>query len=238
MKKLRIAALGDLHVHDAVPDTYISLFEEISQKADILVRCGDLTDRGTIHEAELLAQQLSPLKLPAVGILGNHDHESGFAMQVKDVLKNAKMAFLDDEAYVFQNVGFAGTKGFMGGFERYMLGPFGEDPIKKIVDEAVKESLVLETSLNNLHTRKKVVALHYAPIRQTVEGEPLEIFSFLGSSRLVDPIDNYDVTAVFHGHAHYGSPLGKTLKGIPVYNVASPLMIKHFPKKPYALVEV
>lgn len=237
--KLKIAALGDIHVKETSEGAYQDLFSELSEKADVLVLCGDLTDHGFSHEAEILAKELQILRIPAAGVLGNHDYESGQADQVKKILRDAKIVLLDDENFELGNVGFAGVKGFGGGFEKYMLSPFGEDQTKAFAQEAVSEALKLETNLAKLKTEHKVVALHYSPIRATITGEPLEIYPFLGSSRLEETINRFGhVSAVFHGHSDFGTHEGKTAKGIPVYNVALPLMKRIFPEKPYALIEL
>lgn len=239
MKKLKIAAIGDLHVRENSQGAYKELFTEISQKADVLVLCGDLADHGLIEEAKVLAEELAACSIPVVGVLGNHDFESGQQDEIKKILTDAKMTILDGEpSFEYEGVGFAGVKGFAGGFEKFMLGPFGEDAIKTFAHESVNEALKLENALSRLKTEKKVVLLHYAPIRGTIEGEPLEIFPFLGSSRLAEPIDTFDVTVAFHGHADYGTTHGKTQKGIPVYNVALPLLQKTTPKQPYALIDI
>ncbi len=237
-KKVRIAAIGDLHVRENSSGEYHELFQELSEKADVVVLCGDLTDHGLPMQAEILANELSMCRIPVVGVFGNHDFESNQYEAVKKILHDAKMIMLEDEEYIVGDVGFTGVKGFCGGYEKYMLGPFGESPIKHFVQAAVDETLKLESNLQRLSTKYKVVALHYSPIRDTIKGEPLEIYPFLGSSRLVEPIERFDVSVVFHGHANYGTPKGKTPKGIPVYNVALPLLRKISPKQHYALTEL
>jgi Icc-related predicted phosphoesterase len=190
-------------------------------------------------EAERLGNDLRACRVPVVAVLGNHDYQSGHVDEVKKILISAKVTILDEnETFEINGVGFAGVKGFGGGFDRHMLTPFGEEPIKHFVNEAVSESLKLEVALNSLRTDKTVVVLHYAPIAATVAGEPPEIYPFLGSSRLAETIDHFDVDAVFHGHAHHGSPEGKTLKGTPVYNCCVQLVGKLKPEQPYALVTV
>jgi Icc-related predicted phosphoesterase len=236
---LRIAAMGDLHVHQNSGDGLQSIFEKASQNSDVLVLCGDLTHLGLPVEAERLGNDLRACRVPVVAVLGNHDYQSGHADEVKKILISAKVTILDEnETFEINGVGFAGVKGFGGGFDRHMLTPFGEEPIKHFVNEAVSESLKLEVALNSLRTDKTVVVLHYAPIAATVAGEPPEIYPFLGSSRLAETIDHFDVDAVFHGHAHHGSPEGKTLKGTPVYNCCVQLVGKLKPEQPYALVTV
>jgi uncharacterized protein len=212
--KLRIAAMGDLHVHQNSGDGLQSVFEKISNNADVLALCGDLTHLGLPVEAERLANDLRSCRVPVVAVFGNHDYQSGQVEEVRKVLTSAKVTILDEtETFEMKGVGFAGVKGFCGGFDRHMLTPFGEESIKHWVTESVNESLKLEVALNNLRTEKTVVVLHYAPIAGTVIGEPPEIFPFLGSSRLAETIDHFDVDVVFHGHAHHGTHEGKTMKG-------------------------
>jgi Icc-related predicted phosphoesterase len=236
---LRVAAVGDLHVHQNVDEGLQALFENISNNADVLALCGDLTHLGLPSEAKRLANELRACRIPVVAVLGNHDYQSGNAEEVKKVLRSAKVKVLEEtETFELNGVGFAGTKGFGGGFDKHMLTPFGEEAIKHFVGEAVNESLRLEVALNGLYTEKTVVVLHYSPIAQTCVGEPPEIFPFLGSSRLAETIDHFDVNAIFHGHAHHGTLKGKTTKGTPVYNCCYQLMQKLRSQLPYALVEV
>jgi Icc-related predicted phosphoesterase len=236
---LRVAAVGDLHVHQNSTEGYQELFDKISQNADVLALCGDLTHLGLPEEAEHLAGDLRACRVPVVAVLGNHDHQSGQADQVKKILRAGKVVMLEEtETFALRGVGFAGAKGFGGGFDKHMLTPFGEDPIKHFVTEAVNESLRLEVALNSLRTEKIVVVLHYSPIAATVVGEPPEIFPFLGSSRLAEAIDHFDVNAVFHGHAHLGTHEGKTMKGTPVYKCCFQLVQQLKPEQPYALIEV
>ena len=236
---LRVAAVGDLHVHQNSPDSLQAVFDKISQSADVLVLCGDLTHLGLPQEAEKLVSDLRTCRIPVLAVLGNHDYQSGQQEEVKKVLRAGKITVLEEtETFELNGVGFAGAKGFGGGFDKHMLTPFGEESIKHFVTEAVNESLRLEISLNSLRTEKTVVVLHYSPIAGTVMGEPPEIFPFLGSSRLAETIDHFDVNVVFHGHAHHGSYEGKTTKGIPVYNCCMQLMKQANPERPFALVEV
>ena len=236
---LRVAAIGDLHVHQNSDDTLQKLFEQVSQTADVLCLCGDLTHLGLPKEAERLANDLRSCRVPVVAVLGNHDYQSGHVEEVKKILCDSKVVILEEsETFELKGVGFAGAKGFGGGFDKHMLTPFGEDSIKQFVTEAVNESLRLEVALNGLRTEKTVVVLHYAPIAATVVGEPPEIFPFLGSSRLAETIDHFDVDVVFHGHAHHGTYKGRTNKGTPVYNCCLQLVGKNTPERPYALIEV
>ena len=236
---VRVAAVGDLHVHQNSPDSLQILFEKISKNADVLALCGDLTHLGLPQEAEKLVNDLRSCRIPVVAVLGNHDYQSGQHEDVKKVLSAAKVTMLEEsETFELNGVGFAGAKGFGGGFDKHMLTPFGEESIKHFVTEAVNESLRLEVALNGLRTEKTVVILHYSPIAATVVGEPPEIFPFLGSSRLAETIDHFDVNAVFHGHAHHGTCQGKTTKGTPVYNCCMQLMQSVNSEQPYALVEI
>lgn len=226
---VRVAALGDLHYTKFSQGALLDLFNEINQAADIFLMCGDLTDYGLPEEAHLLAKDLNAsLKIPMVGILGNHDFESGQQDEVKDILCEAGVKMLDGDAYEINGIGIAGTKGFAGGFGRGALGAWGESAIKMFVQEAVNEAMKLESGLARLRTPVKIAMLHYSPIQKTVENEPVDIFPFLGSSRLEDPLLRYPVAAVVHGHAHYGTPEGATTNNIPVYNVALPLMRRTF----------
>jgi Icc-related predicted phosphoesterase len=236
--KIKIAAIGDIHVTENSLGAYRGLFTDISKKADILALCGDLTQHGLASEAKILADDLAALTIPVVAVLGNHDHHSDTAHEVKAILKAAHVHFVEDEAFVFRDVGFAGVKGFGGGFIGHMLTPFGEKTIKDFVAEAVNEALNLENTLHTLETDKMAVLLHYSPIADTVRGEPEAIFPFLGSGRLEESINHFPVKAVFHGHAHHGTYAGKTSRGIPVYNCAFEIMRKRNPAEPYALIEL
>lgn len=230
---IRIAAVSDVHYGKTSHGALQSLFAEITETADILVLAGDLTDYGLSEEAKALAKDLtSSLKIPAVGVLGNHDFEAGEEKEVARILTDAGVRMLDGDTYEVHGIGFAGVRGFCGGFGRGALGAWGEGVIKAFVHEAISEALKLESALARLKTDHRIAVIHYAPIRETVEGEPLEIYPFLGSSRLEEPLSRYDVTAVFHGHAHRGALEGKTAKGIPVYNVSLPLLRERFPDRP------
>jgi Icc-related predicted phosphoesterase len=233
---VRIAAIGDLHVEESSVHPYAELFAEISAAADVLALCGDLTNLGTPREAEILAEDLRACRIPTLGVLGNHDLECGRGEEVARILHQAGLHLLEAQICDVKGVGFAGVKGFAGGFDNKMLSPFGEEAIKAFVAEAVNEAMRLENSLRRLRTERMVVVLHYAPVAATVVGEPLEIYPFLGSSRLAETIDRFSVNAVVHGHAHHGSYAGSTNKGVPVYNVA-----RHVQKpsgRPYALIEI
>ena len=239
-KHLRIAAIGDIHVSKSSQGTFHQMFAQISTSADVLVLCGDFTDYGLPEEARILARELTTsVNIPVIAVLGNHDYESGYQDEIRQILSDAGVAVLDGEATEVHGVGFAGVKGFGGGFGRGALGPWGEQGIKAFVQEAIDESLKLEAALARLRTTRRVALLHYSPVRSTVEGEPPEIFPYLGSSRLEEPINRYRVSAVFHGHAHRGSAEGRTASGVPVYNVAMPLLARLNPDRPpYLIVEL
>jgi Icc-related predicted phosphoesterase len=233
-----VAAIGDLHVRDSSKNRYRDLFAEITEVADVLALAGDLTDLGKVSEAELLAEDLRHCQIPMVGVLGNHDYEHGQAEEVTRILRQAGVTMLDEQATVVEGVGFAGVKGFVGGFGRSELGAFGEDAIKGFVDESRNEARKLENQLRSLKTDRTVAVLHYSPIAATVEGEPPEIFPFLGSSRLANAIDRFEnVSAVVHGHAHRGAFRGETPGGVPVYNVAQ-MVVQAEEGRPYALIQV
>jgi Icc-related predicted phosphoesterase len=234
---LRIAAIGDLHVAKTSQGKFQPLFSQISSSADVLLLCGDFTDYGLPDEARILARELaSSVKIPVIAVLGNHDYESGKQDEIRQILAEAGVNVLDGEVFEVQGVGFAGVKGFAGGFGRGALGPWGEQAIKHFVQEAVDEALKLEAALARLRTQRRVAVLHYSPVRGTVEGEPLEIYPYLGSSRLEEPINRYRVSAVFHGHAHRGAPEARTATGVPVYNVAMPLLARLNPDRPPFLI--
>jgi Icc-related predicted phosphoesterase len=235
---LTLAAIGDLHVTETSQNRYRDLFAEISDKADVLALCGDLTNFGKISEAEVLAEDLKHCTIPMVGVLGNHDYECGVPDEVARIFSDVGVQMLGEQATMIDGVGFAGVKGFVGGFGRGELGPFGETAIKAFVDESREEARKLENALRSLRTDRVVAVLHYAPIRETVEGEPLEIYPFLGSSRLANAVDRFDnVKAVVHGHAHRGRYEGATPGGIPVYNCAQYVVEPAF-GRPYALLEI
>lgn len=237
---LRIAAIADIHVKKSSGGTLQPIFTQATQQADVLLLCGDLTDYGTPDEARILAKEITTsLRIPAIGVLGNHDCESNQEKELVDILTDAGVVMLDGDSYELHGVGFAGTKGFAGGFGRRALGAWGEQIIKSFVHEAIEEALKLEAALARLRTPQKIGVLHYSPIQATVNGEPPEIVAFLGSSRLEEPLDRYRVTAVFHGHAHRGSPEGRTKGNAPVYNVAMQVLANSFPSQPpFRVIEV
>ena len=237
---VRVAAVGDIHLGGKGFDAPLQiLFGQVSDHADVLALCGDLTDRGEPEEARLMAKALASVTVPIVAVLGNHDYESGKEREVARILEDAGVHVLDGAAHEVLGVGFAGIKGFAGGFGRRALGPWGEGVIKQFVREALDEALKLETALRQLRTERRVALLHYSPVAATVAGEPLEIYPFLGCSRLEEPLTRYPVDVIFHGHAHHGTPEGRTMGDVPVYNVSMVLLQENFPDRPaFRVVEL
>jgi len=236
---VRLAAVGDLHVKKTSQGTIAPLLAPVNEQADILLLCGDLTDYGLPEEAAILAKELSVVRIPIVAVLGNHDFESGQQGEVCRILSEAGVRLLDGETCEIQGVGFAGAKGFVGGFGRSTLGAWGEPAIKRFVQEAIDEAMKLESALARLRTQHRVAVLHYSPIAATVAGEPMDIFPYLGTSRLEEPLNRYPVNLVVHGHAHHGALEGRTSGGTPVYNVALPLLMHSFPQNPgFRVVEL
>lgn len=223
-RTLRIAAVADLHVAEENRGMVNELVSAANHQADILVLAGDLTTHGRPSQAELLIEELRPLDIPVVAVLGNHDHEAGEADAITRALCDADIHVLDGGHVTIQGVGFAGIKGFAGGFGRGALAPFGEELIKDFVQHALDEALKLENALRALRTDVRVAVLHYAPCPETVVGEPEIIYPFLGSSRLLQPIETMEADVVFHGHAHHGSRHAVSPGGIDIYNVSLPLM--------------
>jgi Icc-related predicted phosphoesterase len=231
-KMVRVAAIGDLHCTKGSRGAFQPLFARIVESAELLVIAGDLTDYGLPEEAQVLVKELATVRIPIVAVLGNHDIESGQEAEIRQILAGAGVTVLNGDACEIHGIGIAGVKGFGGGFGKHALGPWGETIIKQFVREAVDEALKLETALARLRTRHLLALLHYSPIEQTVEGEPLEIYPFLGSSRLEEPIGRYPVSLVVHGHAHRGQLEGRTKTGVPVYNVSMPLLTRNDADKP------
>jgi Icc-related predicted phosphoesterase len=239
-ESVRLAAVGDLHYGRESRGALQPILSAVARvEADVLLLCGDLTDYGLPQEAsELVRELVSAVKVPIVGVLGNHDYESGAVTEVRKILTDGGIRLLDGETVEVHGIGFAGVKGFAGGFGRGVLGPWGEEAIKRFVHEAVEEALKLESALARLRTATRVALLHYAPIVDTVEGEPREIFPYLGCSRLEEPLSRYSVNAVFHGHAHHGKPEGRISTGSPVYNVSLPLLMETTPNQPLRVLDV
>jgi len=228
--KIRIAAVGDIHVRENDRGKWAPCFKNVSNIADIFVICGDLTDTGDEMEAEVLAEELKACKVPVVAVLGNHDYEKNRHKLIRQTMISHGVHVLDGEAVIIKGVGFAGVKGFGGGFDNHMLSMFGEGAMKAFVQEAVDEALHLDRALARLDQEHgnipKVAVMHYAPIKETIYGEPEVIYPFLGSSRLSEPLNRRNVVVAFHGHAHAGMLEGQTSSGIKVFNVARPILQK------------
>ncbi|ADV66050.1 metallophosphoesterase family protein [Deinococcus maricopensis] len=237
-RTVRIAAVSDIHCTKTSQGTLAPLLTQAAREADVLLLPGDLTDYGLADEAHVLVRELAGVRVPVVAVLGNHDFENGTPDDVRGILSDAGVTILDGEACEVHGVGFAGAKGFGGGFGRFTLGAWGEAPIKAFVKEALDEAMKLEAALARLRTPQRVAVLHYAPVAATVQGEPPEIFPFLGTSRLEEPLTRFPVAAVFHGHAHNGAPEGQLTNGTPVFNVALPLLRQHRADAPYHLLEL
>ena len=240
--KIRVAAVADIHVRENDKGKWTDYFKDIPRHADVLIIGGDLTDTGDEGEAQVLSDELKSCTIPVVGVLGNHDYEKGRHKLIRKILQNDNVHILDGEGVVIKGVGFAGIKGFGGGFDNHMLSMFGEGAMKAFVQEAVDEALHLERALARLEQEhegiKKIAVLHYSPIAETITGEPEVIYPFLGSSRLAEPLERLRVTAAFHGHAHAGKLEGTTASGVPVYNVAKPILMKAGMEQPYFVLEV
>jgi uncharacterized protein len=235
---MRIAATADLHYS---PQSYASLkdqFERVRDEADVLILAGDLTNYGRPNEMEPLLNVLLALRIPMVAVLGNHDYESSREEELCQMMLAAGIKVLDGTAYERDGVGFAGTKGFVGGFGREMLTAFGEREIKQFVQASIDEALKLERAMAQLRTDKRVVVLHYSPVVDTVEGEAREIFPFMGTSRLGEVVDRHGANLVVHGHAHHGKMDGRTPGGIAVHNVAISRLQEQQPSAVYRIFEM
>jgi Icc-related predicted phosphoesterase len=242
VKKLRIAAVADIHFRETDKGKWADYFKEVSKQSDVLLIGGDLTDTGDEKEAQVLADELKMCTVPVVAVLGNHDYEKGRQKLIRQIVQNERMHVLDGESVIIENVGFAGVKGFGGGFNDHMLSMFGEDAMKAFVTEAVNQALSLDRALNRLDQEneniKKVVLLHYSPIASTVIGEPEQVFPFLGCSRLAEPLSRRHVVVAFHGHAHKGTLEGEAPGGIKVFNVAKNILQKAGYVNPFFVYEV
>lgn len=235
---MRIAATADLHFS---PQSYDRIREPLGQvrdEADVLVIAGDLTNYGKPEEMHSLLNALVRLRIPIVAVLGNHDYESSCEQELMKMMTDEGIKVLDGSSYERDGIGFAGAKGFIGGFGRGVLTAFGEKEIKAFVQASLDETLKLERALSMIRTEKIVIVTHYAPICETVIGEPQEIWPYLGSSRLSEVIDRHGAKLALHGHAHHGRPDGKTTGGVPVHNVALSLLLQHNGGKPYRVFDV
>jgi len=232
MATFRLAAMGDLHCRDDQHGRFREVVKAVNGEAEGFVLCGDLTERGAVDEAKTLAEAFAMLRVPCAAVLGNHDFEAGHQREIVRILREVKVGVLDGEYEVFdKRLGVAGVKGFGCGFDKGTLQAFGEPAIKAFVQESVNEALKLEAALGQLDVPHRIVIMHYAPIVGTTEGEAPELRPFLGTSRLAMSVDAFGAQAIFHGHAHHGALEGRTPRGVPVYNVAMPLLRKAFDRR-------
>ncbi len=238
----KIAAIADIHVRKTDKDKWETYFKEVSAYADVLLICGDLTHTGDESEATILAGELKFCTVPVICVLGNHDYDKGQQKLIRRAIEGPGVHVLDGETMIIGNIGFAGIKGFGGGFGDNMLSMFGESAVKIFVQETINEAALLARALNKLDAspivHHKIVLMHYSPLRATVVGEPEAIFPFLGSSRLVGPMISNRVTACFHGHAHNGTLEGNINSEIKVFNVSKPVLVKAGYTCPYYLFEL
>jgi len=235
---MRIASTADIHFS---PQSYDHIREPLSHvrdEADVLIIAGDLTNYGKPEEMESLLNGLVRLRIPIVAVLGNHDYESGHQDDLIRMMTAEGIKVLDGTGYERDGVGFAGTKGFLGGFGRGVLTSFGEPQIKVFVQAALDETMKLERALMQLRSEKRVVVLHYAPVVDTVRGEPEQIFPYLGSSRFSEVVDRHGAKFIVHGHAHHGALEGRTTAGIPVHNVSLSLLMAQQPPCVYRVFDV
>ena len=235
---MRVAATADLHFTAQRFSILQDQLNKVRDEADVFLLAGDLTNFGKADEMEPLLNAIVRLRIPTIAVLGNHDYESGQEGELMRMMTTAGIKVLDGSAYERDGVGFAGTKGFLGGFGRGVLTAFGEPEVKTFVRASIEEALKLERAMSQLRTPKRVVLLHYAPIVTTVEGEALEIYPFMGTSRLAEVIDRHGADLVIHGHAHNGKLEGRTTAGIPVYNVAITLLESQKPSAVYRVFDV
>lgn len=231
---MRIAAVGDIHMTQGGRGLLRPHIEALAGRADALLLAGDLTFAGRLEEAQVLAAELEGAPLPVIAVLGNHDYHRGKESAIRETLARVGVTILEGESITLdidgRTLGIAGVKGFCGGFKGSHGHKFGEPEMKAFIQAADDAALALETQLRALKTDRRVALVHYAPIRETVEGERAEIFAYLGSYQLAEAIDRAGADIAFHGHAHYGSVEGVTPGGVPVRNVAMPVI-----KKPYEI---
>ncbi|HYU59029.1 MAG TPA: metallophosphoesterase [Actinomycetota bacterium] len=221
---IRVAATGDLHFGQDSAGTLRPHLDGLARDADLLLIAGDLTKAGEPDEAAVLAAELRDLPVPAVAILGNHDHHADREDEVAAAVEDAGVAVLRERGTVVHvaglRVGIAGAKGFGGGFPGASASDFGEPEMKAFVRHTKNIAVLFEAALAELEADLRIALLHYAPVRETLEGEPLEIYPFLGSSLLGEAIDRAGADLALHGHAHRGSEHGRTPGGVEVRNVA------------------
>ncbi|MHB9107628.1 MAG: metallophosphoesterase family protein [Armatimonadota bacterium] len=229
-----VAAVGDIHWHVERRRTFHHHFDTVHEVADFLVLPGDLTGSGLPEEMRALTEVLVRVKVPVLCVLGNHDMHTDHTDECVRILRDAGVHVLmgGGDAMTFEKngltIGFCGTKGFCGGFGARCLTPFGEQSIKTFISETKDEAARIHQDLSGMECDIRIVVLHYAPVQDTVLGEPMELYPFLGSSLLCEPIDRLGADLVLHGHAHYGSEHGASESGIPVRNVALPVLQRSY----------
>lgn len=225
---MRVAAVGDVHYGSDSTGWLRPHFEGLAADADVLLIAGDLTRSGQAAEAAVLGADLRTVSVPVVVVLGNHDWHRGEERDIRTVLEQSGVTVLDGESIVLDlpggRLGIAGCKGFGGGFAGACATPFGEPEMKAFVGRTQRESARLEDALNGMRADARVALLHYSPIQATLMGERTEIHAFLGSYLLAEAIDRAGCDLCVHGHAHNGTPTGVTPGGVPVHNVAMPLI--------------
>jgi len=225
---IRIAAVGDVHVDKDVLGRFRPALEELPDRADVLLVAGDLTRHGTVEEARCFATEFGGLGVPVVTVLGNHDYQSDQQARVTDVLAESGITVLEGEATVLElhgrRLGVAGVKGFGGGFAGRCTSEFGEPETKAFARHGREAADALGYCLRSLDCDVRVALTHYSPIPETLVGEPLEIYPFLGSYHLAQAIDSAPTALAVHGHAHAGTERGLTPGGVKVRNVAHPVI--------------
>lgn len=217
---MRIAAIGDLHCTVESRGRTRRLLAGVEEAADVLCLAGDLANVGLPEEMEVLLEDLRGLTLPIVAVVGNHDHENDQCPGLTEMMRQAGVCVLDSTVCEIGEAAFVGTKGFCGGFGKRQIAVFGEQALKTFVLTSEEEAERLGAAARTMRAEKRVALLHYAPIRDTLRGESEELYPFLGASRLADVLDRSGVNVIFHGHAHHGSPEGRTPGGALVFNVA------------------
>jgi Icc-related predicted phosphoesterase len=229
---IRVAAAGDLHVGADSKGALRPYLSDVAARADALLLAGDLTKTGEPEEAEVLADELDGIGIPVVAVLGNHDHHAERPDEVRARLQRVGVVVLEGDGCVLEvpsgTLGVAGVKGFGGGFIGACATEFGEQEMKRFVHVTRSTATALGTALEELASDVRIALLHYSPVRDTLQGEPLEIYPFLGSYMLAEAVDTAGADLVLHGHAHRGIEWGTTPGGIPVRNVAQPVIRRAF----------
>ncbi|RCW44637.1 Icc-related predicted phosphoesterase [Halopolyspora algeriensis] len=231
---IRIAAVGDVHVDRDTQGRFRPAMERVDEHADVLLLAGDLSNHGTLAEARAVVEEFRDLPVPVIGVLGNHDHHDDRPEEFADVLREGGLQILEGNTTVVsvgqERLGVAGVKGFGGGFAGRCGSSFGEREMKAFIDHSRQLADSLEHALHALDADQRVALTHYSPVPDTVRGEPPEIHPFLGTHMLAGAIDAAAVDLAVHGHAHYGTERGTTPGGVPVRNVAQPVLGEPFAK--------